>query len=812
MKKSLLLLFSAIITAGYCQAEQLTPEQALARVRTAAGPQSRAVDMTRMSNLVYTAKTDDNADLYIFNASAGDGYMIVSADDCAAPLLGYTDKGDFDPRNMPDNLKAWIEGYQRQIAWASARGIRYEAGSSSSRAEVAPLLKTKWDQGAPYNNKCPLVGSTRTYTGCVATAMAQVMKYHEWPTRGTGSHSYTWTTENGEKKTLSASFNTAYDWANMLDEYTSTSTTAQNDAVAKLMYNCGVSVDMGYGTGASGALSSKIPGALSTYFGYDKGMAYLQRDCYGINQWEEIIYNELAAKRPVLYDGISNLGQDNQVGHEFVCDGYRDGYYHINWGWSGMSDGYFKLTALDPGSQGTGGGASGFNYGQGAIVGIKKAEEGSKAPIMFYMGENWEVTPETSSRNTNTALTFTGFYNYSTETYNVVYGLKLVNASGNASYIKSNNYKNSMEAGYGYSTYEINSNQITVTGSYKVYPAVYIEDTKTWHDVLMPIYNTPYLNLTATPATLSFSEPDIASDFTISDMKLETPLFYNTTFTITANVENRGREYYDFISAALLRTGTNNVLAQSESMLLDVPANETMKLNYTSKFTDKLMAGTYDLVLLSSDGEIISARLPVEYSTASTEITINDFKLANENANSVPMNDIRFTGSLTCKSGFFNNVLTVALFASGSNSSVAAFNTDPITAKAGETVTFTATGSFLNGTVGSTYLAYLFQNSTQLTRTKVSFTLAKPLGIEDITDDGGCTLYPNPAVDNVTISADSPITSVELFTFNGSQAMKQAVNGSSTSIDLNVSSLPQGIYIVRIVTGNKTITKRLIKQ
>lgn len=252
MNKSLLLLFSAIITAGYCQAEQLTPEQALARVRTAAGPQSRAVDMTRMSNLVYTAKTDDNADLYIFNASAGDGYMIVSADDCAAPLLGYTDKGDFDPRNMPDNLKAWIEGYQRQIAWASARGIRYEAGSSSSRAEVAPLVKTKWDQGAPYNNKCPLVGSTRTYTGCVATAMAQVMKYHEWPTRGTGSHSYTWTTESGEKKTLSASFNTTYDWANMLDEYTSTSTTAQNDAVAKLMYHCGVSVDMGYGTGASG--------------------------------------------------------------------------------------------------------------------------------------------------------------------------------------------------------------------------------------------------------------------------------------------------------------------------------------------------------------------------------------------------------------------------------------------------------------------------------------------------------------------------------------------------------------------------------
>lgn len=215
---------------------------------------------------------------------------------------------------------------------------------------------------------------------------------------------------------------------------------------------------------------------------------------------------------------------------------------------------------------------------------------------------------------------------------------------------------------------------------------------------------------------------------------------------------------------------------------------------------------------MSSDGEIISDRLQVEFSTASTEITINDFKLANENASSVPMNDIRFTGSLTCKSGFFNNVLTVALFASGSNSSVAAFNTDPITAKAGETVTFTATGSFLNGTVGSTYLAYLFQNSTQLTRTKVSFTLAKPLGIDDITDDGGCTLYPNPAVDNVTISADSPITSVELFTLNGSQAMNQAVHGSSTSIDLNVSSLPQGIYIVRIVAGNKTITKRLIKQ
>jgi hypothetical protein len=220
---------------------------------------------------------------------------------------------------------------------------------------VSPLVQTKWDQSPYYNNLCPYDNSKgeRTVTGCVATAMAQVMNYWEYPKKGTGFHSY----NHSKYGTLNANFgSTTYDWANMPNELTSSSSTVQKNAVATLMYHCGVSVDMDYNVsseGGSGAyvISSRSPVthcteyALKTYFGYKTSIQGVQKADYTTTNWKNLLKAELDASRPIVYAGFGDGG------HCFVCDGYdNNDYFHFNWGWGGLYDGYFALNALIPGA------------------------------------------------------------------------------------------------------------------------------------------------------------------------------------------------------------------------------------------------------------------------------------------------------------------------------------------------------------------------------------------------------------------------------------------------------------------------------
>ena len=279
--------FTSLIALGLCcfgaTASQLTPEEALGRLTTASGIVHK-IPAAKLQ-LAYTATSGDINQFYVFNSADNTGYSIVAADDCVPALLGYSDSGNFDYADMPDNMKAWLESYQEQIDWAIANGVNAPATESRAiRPEIAPLIKTQWDQSAPYNNLCPdYAENVKSASGCVATAMAQIMKYHEWPVKGKGSNSYNcYNTAIGVNfGTLSMNFaNTTFDWANMTDRYTSSSTAAQNDAVATLMYACGISVNMMYGP-SSGAQSIKASEAFINYFDYDKATTYCLRDYYG---------------------------------------------------------------------------------------------------------------------------------------------------------------------------------------------------------------------------------------------------------------------------------------------------------------------------------------------------------------------------------------------------------------------------------------------------------------------------------------------------------------------------------------------------
>ncbi len=359
--------------------------------------------------------------IYILNTNGG--FVIVSADDAAKPILGYSQQGEFSTENIPRNAKSWLRGYCNEIQYAIDNNI--EAGEETREAwnnlrngigltpkstrAVSQMLTTTWNQRPYYNNLCPYdeENDGRAVTGCVATAMAQIMKYWNWPVSGTGSHSYTYD-EHPEYGTMSANFgNTTYDWDNMPNALSSESSSTEINAVATLMYHCGVAVEMMYSAVGSGAYSISYDGyydycsenAFRNYFGYKSSLYGLYRSyryignngdtlsnyMYSYSEWVSMLKDELNAARPILYTGAGADG-----GHAFVFDGYdNNDLFHINWGWGSWEDGYFSIDALEPAAGGVGGGSYQFNIDQTALFGV---EPDYSSP---------RVSPQTLSFNAN---------------------------------------------------------------------------------------------------------------------------------------------------------------------------------------------------------------------------------------------------------------------------------------------------------------------------------------------------------------------------------------------------------------------------
>ena len=306
--------------------------------------------------LVYTGTSSrGEACFYVFNVG-NEGYVMVSADDFYRPILGYSDEGIFDAQNINPNL-----GYMLNNVIASRSNrqtgnpepkIAAEWQSVMSTGKLIPrygnrkkfyLVETKWDQNSPYNYYCPQASGGpggRVYAGCVATAMSQVMKYWNHPLQGTGSH----TNYNSGFGPLTANFGaTTYDWENMPNALSNNSPQTEIDAVATLMYHCGIAVDMHYATTGSGAYSTDVPGCINQFFGYTNQAAYRTRDSYTYAAWANMLKESFDMGWPVYYSGHSADG-----GHAFVCDGYdENGMFHFNWGWSGSGDNYFDFDNID---------------------------------------------------------------------------------------------------------------------------------------------------------------------------------------------------------------------------------------------------------------------------------------------------------------------------------------------------------------------------------------------------------------------------------------------------------------------------------
>ena len=380
------------------------------------------------------ATTTQGDAYYAFNIGQEQGFVIVSGDDRTPPILGYVEEGSFDASQIPDNMKVWLQGYERQIAWLQAHQDHTpETQTGEEREAVSPLVNCHWDQGEPFNNMCPFYTSTdRCVTGCTATAMAQVIYYHRRPKATTDPiPAYYTTSYNFYREEMPV---TTIDWDNLLPSYEGDEPEDAINAVSTLMALCGQSIKVDYGPRSSGAVSSLMAIALRKYFNFAPSTHFIERDNYRLEEWENIIYQELAEGRPVLYGGMSSGG-----GHEFVVDGYdRDGLFHINWGWGGMSDGYFLLSVLNSdNTQGAGASSSndGYSYDQDAIVGITPYDElPVPSNVLTIQKIDLRTSQTTYTRQTDGGfhpMVRADFFNMTGETGTFSVGLLILDAEGN---------------------------------------------------------------------------------------------------------------------------------------------------------------------------------------------------------------------------------------------------------------------------------------------------------------------------------------------------------------------------------------------
>lgn len=371
---------AAVIASEFFSHSQADPVQ---RMRRAAV----ATTFTQDVEWVYTQNqiNETTPAVYVFNAIDEQGFVLVSAKDNARAVLGYSDEGHIDAQNIPANMRVWLQMYADELA----RAAKAPAAADAQRTVeyypvVEPLIgNVAWNQDAPYNNHCPIDPNTnqRSVTGCMATAVAQVMYHHKYPKKGTGTYSYWCGWEN-----LSVDFSKAtYDWDHMLPSYKNGYTQQESDAVAKLMYHVGVACNMWYGSSASGAGMGMGMQALVRHFDYDAAIRVLMKDYMDEETVMDEIVVELQGSRPVFIEALTK----NDEGHAFVCDGIQaDGYIHINWGWGGYGNGYFALSAMNPTNQGIGGASDdgAFTEQVTLYTGIQPNQGGQTEPMIVSSG------------------------------------------------------------------------------------------------------------------------------------------------------------------------------------------------------------------------------------------------------------------------------------------------------------------------------------------------------------------------------------------------------------------------------------------
>lgn len=601
--RKILLLFSLFLMTLVAWGEPIDRNEALKQAN--AFLSSKGIPVRQSLDMAYAqpGKAAEARSLYyVFNVGNDKGFVIVAGDDAVSPILAYADRGDFSEREMAPAAKAMLESYAQQIERIQ-QDPSLSVAAATSYAAIAPMVESQWNQSEPYNYMCPTIEGEpgRSVTGCVATAMAQIMYYHKWPVVETKAIP-AYQMSNGE---LIAGANpVTLDWDAMQSTYTGSE--AEDDpsalAVAQLMVLCGKSVKMSYSSSASGAVSESVPAALKEYFDYDGAAHMVYRDEYANADWEKMIYDELAAKRPVYLSGTSISGT-SVVGHAFVCDGYYgEGLFHINWGWGGMSDGYFRLTLLNPDDHGTGGnnGSGGFNMDEGAIIGIQPNQGGTYQETPEMTLETFSCTAESVERNS----LFQGFslplnlsmWNLTSQTLSVELGLAYYDESNEMVGEPSGLGSYSLDTGHGLSYDELSMGKGILDGTYYVKFVHKVNGSDEW--TLMKNADKYYLEMrvSSNKATIANHAPN--SGIAVNRTDLRGNLSVGSLQTFTYNITNSGDTYTQDIAFFV-----NDNILSGIGLNLDPRATDDYIFSWTPERKDTYCVGLAN----ATTGEILYA-------------------------------------------------------------------------------------------------------------------------------------------------------------------------------------------------------------
>lgn len=666
-----------------------------------------------------------------FNRANG-GFVIATAD----RIIGYSDNGIINAENLPDALKEMLQAYPSE-----RRPVRVSANVEP----VAPLLgEIAWDQTHPYNLLCPTyLGSARSATGCAATAMAQIMRYHQYPAKGQGTHSYQ--PESYPKMgTITVNFSqSTYDWAHMTPQYNEASTQTETDAVARLMFDAGVAISMNYGP-QSGALSQDWPEALVKYFAYDEGVALRFRANYELEDWNKVIYDELRAGRPVYATGFTSAG-----GHAFVFDGCdSQGMVHVNWGWSAMSNGYFDTTLLSPATQGTGGSSGGFNSRQMIVTGIMPPQGEASGQVVTIVSEEGLTAPKKATLQESVTVRLNGkIENPGWQDATADFALWLVDADGKP--VSTFNGPQGIAVPRSTPHRNLVFENVTMDGvapgSYHLMPMACASGTNRWERVRDKDTAYPnYLIATVTDQEVAYTTPEMAG-ISAKGLTVDGKIYSGMKCRINATIANEGQsEYYGPLTPALLDPATGRTVEAAESSVFDIMPGKEESVEIFATFSSA--PGRYMLTLIDYDSR--QAATPVEIEildggeSVLTAVSAPDFG-NNDAVNPLEINVISQVG---CGSGLFSGHIFIYFYCTDGETVAGCIGPEFVQISDGNTATVTFTGRFENGRPGQEYDACIVNGE--------AFTFVSPREIATtrfrVADDSAISETINDSYDSET--------------------------------------------------------------
>ena len=673
-KRFMLMLVCRLVVTSL-QASPIGERQALdiaTRFLSSRAMAPSAIKMAHKGPRLSTSTTDSHASYYIFNAGTR-GFVIVAGDDRVPAVLGYSDSCPLDTDDMPAAMQEWLDGYAAQIE-AITGGTKPDV-RSSSRPAIAPLLNVHWGQGMPYNVLLPHISGSNNahaYVGCVAVAMAQVMSYWQYPSRPTQTiPGYT----SASGKTYAVSMPSLqpmdFDWENMRDTYyTTDSTSAACRAVADLMLYSTTSLQSNFGPSSTGSLTRYIPERLITYFGYKNSAHYIYRNTFSTQAWEDTIYNELAAGRPVAYGG-----NKLSAGHAFVCDGYDgEGRFHINWGWAGKSNGYFLLNLLNPSDEGIGSaaGAYGYVYNQGAAIGLEPADGTDGIPAFSF--EDLSISTYSSTRSaasSNFSVSVSGkFVNNTNASAQFRQGWGLYDLNGELLEVLFTRYSTSTVGTGGYIT--VSSRALSfgagiTSGTYRILPIYSIYPSEDYRPCIGSDVN--YIEVTFggnySCTIKGYGTAGSSTRYTVNSCTTEGTLNHGKPVTVTLDLSNTGTStndmVYMLVDGEFTAMGLANIAAGASGSLVyrftpTTPGTKTLTFSlnengvpalYTHKITISTMpSATLDVNyriqgITDEENRIISAdrySIIVDVTNTGTttydeEFSVRLYRVNNEETN-----------------------------------------------------------------------------------------------------------------------------------------------------------------------------------